>query len=360
MRPGGSITTILVIDDDPAARARVRDAAPADWLVLEAPDGLSGLDLARREGEHLRLVVLDIELPDMEGRLICLRLRDLSPALPILPFTGHADTAPVLAELACRTPVFKTAGDEELAEALIAAVREPPVPFAPGTTVSWMQAAGQSLEELIRAQRARVRVVVYAASPYHRGALARLLPTGVHVLDAAQLPAIERMLRSIDVLALVAHADDYAGVAPLAAEQRVPLVLVAADEAQALAARAAHVAAVLLEADEQIERRLAHALEQLAEGLTPEQPALVAGGRQAVRHVAPAHVVRRLAGTGLSARELDVLWLFAQGMTAEQAARLLRVERSTVQSHWKSAARKLGVRRAEVPAWLERRLADEG
>lgn len=354
------MTTILVIDDDPAARARVRDAAPAGWLVLEAPDGLTGLDLARREGGRLGLVVLDVGLPDMEGRLVCLRLRELSPALPILPFTGHEDTAPVLAELACRPPVFKTASAGELAEALVAALREPPLPFAPSTTVSWMQAAGQNIEELIRARRARARVAVYAASPYHRGALARLLPAGIHALDAAQLPAIERLLRSVDVLALLAHADDYAGVAPLAAEHRVPLVLVAADETQALAARAAHVAAVLLEADEQIERRLARALAQLAEGLAPEQPALAAEGREAVRHVAPAYAARRLAGAGISARELDVLWLLGQGMTTEQVARLLRIERSTVQSHWKSLARKLGVRRTDVPAWLEERMKDEG
>lgn len=353
------MTTILVIDDDPAARARVRDAAPADWEVLDAPDGLSGLDLARRERERLRLVVLDVELPDMEGRLVCLRLRDLSPSVPILPFTGHADTVPVLEEFGCRKPVFKTAGADELAQALIAAVREPPPPFAPSRAVSWMQTTGQSIEELIRKQRARMRVVVYAASQYHRGALMRLLPLGIHGLDAAQLPTIERMLRTVDVLALLAHAGDHAAVIPLAAEHRVPLILIAADQAQALAVRVAGVAAVLLEADGQIDLHLARALEQLANGLPPEQPELIATGARQTRHVVPAHVVQRLAGAGLSPRELDVLWLFARGATTEQAARLLHVEPSTVQSHWKSVARKLGVRRADAPAWLERRLEDE-
>lgn len=354
------MTTILVIDDDPAARARVRDAAPAGWRVLDAPDGISGLDLARREGERLRLVVLDIALPDMEGRLVCLRLRDLSPSVPILPFTGHEDTAPVLAELACRPPVFKTASHAELAQALRDAVSEPPLPFAPSTVISWMQSAGQGIEELVRRQRARLRVAVYAASPYHRGALARLLPPGVHGLDAAELHTIEGMLRSVEVLALLAHADDHAGVAPLAAAHRAPLILVAADEPQALAVRAAGAAMVLLEADAQLDQQLARALAQLALGLAPEQPALAAGGGRRPRHVVPAHAARQLAGAGVSARELDVLWLYAQGLTTEQAARLLQIEPSTVQSHWKSAARKLRLRRADVAAWVERRLGGAG
>lgn len=272
--------TVLVIDDDPESRARVRKAAPADWQVLEAPDGIIGLDLARQNPGQIGLVVLDVELPEMEGRVVCLRLRDISPSVPILPYTGYDNTVHVLAEFACRRPVLKTDSDAELTQAMIAAVQEPPLPFAPSPTVRWMQATGQRFEDLVRKQRVGMRVAVYAASEYHRGALMHLLPVGIYGLDAAQLSAIETILHGMEILALVAHADDYAGVVPLATEYRVPLILVAADQAQALAVRVANVATVLLASDSQIEHHLARALEQLALGLPPEQPEFTAPPRQ--------------------------------------------------------------------------------
>lgn len=39
------MTTVLIIDDDASARAYVRAAAPGNWTILEAGDGLGDLPL---------------------------------------------------------------------------------------------------------------------------------------------------------------------------------------------------------------------------------------------------------------------------------------------------------------------------
>src|SRR3712207_956676 len=87
--------TLLVIDDDPFVRIKVKLAAPPNCEVLSASDGLSGLDIARRQLAlgRLDLVVLDIQLPDLEGRHVCAQLRRLSERVQILPLTKMKSAA---------------------------------------------------------------------------------------------------------------------------------------------------------------------------------------------------------------------------------------------------------------------------
>src|SRR5262245_42866967 len=134
--------TLLVIDDDRACRASVRGAAEAlGWLVLEAADGLSGLDLARQYVNELDLVVLDIHMPQLDGYWTCLRLRELRPAqpFPILPFTGVVDAVPFLAELGCAPPLLKPASRERIQEALRAALGVAPGAPQPSALLRFTQ-----------------------------------------------------------------------------------------------------------------------------------------------------------------------------------------------------------------------------
>lgn len=347
------MTTVLVIDDDPAARVRIRQAAPPDWELLEAPDGLTGLEIARQECTRLQLVVLDMELPDMEGRFVCLGLREAMPSLSILPFTGYVDMVGILVEFACCAPVFKTASDEELSEALLAAVSAPPARFEPSEMIKVWQKMSRHYEELMRKQRVTLRVAVYAASPFHRAALMRLIAPGVHAMEATVLAALPKILGSTGVTALVSHANNFADVAPIAAESRVPLVLVAADKTQALAVSVAHVAAVLLEKDTQLATHLTETLERLALGLPVERHDVAGEAQQPNGHVVPPDFAQRLAPLKLRPRELDVVWLYYQGMRPEQAARVLGIEPSTVYTHWKNARVHVDAERSEVRQWVD-------
>lgn len=85
---------ILVVDDNPAALyATSRVLRSAGYEVLEASTGAAGLDAAPKAD----LVVLDINLPDMDGFEVCRRIRANAQTsrLPVLhlsaTFTNSAD-----------------------------------------------------------------------------------------------------------------------------------------------------------------------------------------------------------------------------------------------------------------------------
>lgn len=354
------VTSILVVDDDLAARERIRYTAPKDWEILEAPDGLTGLEIVRRECDRLRLVVLDMELPDMEGRFVCLRLRELTPSLPILPFTGYVDMVGVLAEFDCCSPVFKTATDEELSEALVAAVNTPPARFEANEMVRLAQKLCRHHEELMRKQRAKVRVAVYAARTFHRAALMRLVAPGVHAVETTIVAALPKLLGATGVTALVSHADNFADVVPVATECRVPLVLIASDQVQALAVSVPQVVAVLLESEPQLAAQLSQTLELLVLGLPVERQNFPVERRRSKGHVVPTAFAQRLASLKLRSRELDVVWLYYQGMEPDQAARVLGIEVSTVHTHWKNASEHVPVGRKEVRQWVDETFPEAG
>ena len=67
--------TVLVIDDDAAARYAVRKACHPDFYhVLEAEDAREGLHAARTQRPDL--IVLDLNLPDSHGEEILRELAD--------------------------------------------------------------------------------------------------------------------------------------------------------------------------------------------------------------------------------------------------------------------------------------------
>lgn len=65
---------ILIIEDNPLNMKLFRDLLRAQcYQVLEATDGLAGLDLARAEIPDL--ILLDVHLPDVSGLEIAMKLK---------------------------------------------------------------------------------------------------------------------------------------------------------------------------------------------------------------------------------------------------------------------------------------------
>jgi two-component system KDP operon response regulator KdpE len=86
---------LLVIDADPFLRARLSSFLQTNgFQILTAADGREGLRLAYEY--HPELVILSLALPDLDGRHMCARLRDLSD-LPILVLTNDAEEEAVVA-----------------------------------------------------------------------------------------------------------------------------------------------------------------------------------------------------------------------------------------------------------------------
>ena len=80
---------ILIADDSRTIRALVRRAlSAAGFDVTLACDGKEAVQLARRD--HPDLVILDIQMPEMDGYTACeeiLALNDRCPDLPIIFLT---------------------------------------------------------------------------------------------------------------------------------------------------------------------------------------------------------------------------------------------------------------------------------
>ena len=82
------IPRILVVDDESEFRNLVKRALPY-YLVLEADDGQSALDVVREE--QLNLVLTDIRMPNMDGFALLTNLRGQFPNLPVLAVSGCVD-----------------------------------------------------------------------------------------------------------------------------------------------------------------------------------------------------------------------------------------------------------------------------
>ncbi len=80
---------ILVVDDEPKAARLARDYLEKNgYRVVLAADGQSALTIARREKPDL--VVLDLMLPEVDGREVCRRLRRESD-VPIIMLTALSE-----------------------------------------------------------------------------------------------------------------------------------------------------------------------------------------------------------------------------------------------------------------------------
>jgi DNA-binding response OmpR family regulator len=91
-KPGGSMSVlkkILMVDDDADLREALADqlVMTEEFDVFEAGDGEGGL--ARARDEHYDLVLLDVGLPDMDGRELCRLMRKQGVKCPIIMLTGH-------------------------------------------------------------------------------------------------------------------------------------------------------------------------------------------------------------------------------------------------------------------------------
>jgi len=85
----GTLRKILMVDDDEDLREALADqlVLTDDFDVFEAGTGAEGLSRAKEA--LYDLVILDVGLPDMDGRELCRLMRKQGVKAPILMLTGH-------------------------------------------------------------------------------------------------------------------------------------------------------------------------------------------------------------------------------------------------------------------------------
>ncbi len=88
--------TLLIVEDEPALRRLVaRSLRSAGYRVLEATDGIEGLEVAEHEYGQLDLLITDLVMPRMGGTELAAKLQATLPELRVLFLSGHAEpTAP--------------------------------------------------------------------------------------------------------------------------------------------------------------------------------------------------------------------------------------------------------------------------
>jgi len=84
-----ALKKILMVDDDEDLREALADqlVLTDDFDVFEAGTGAEGLSRAKEA--LYDLVILDVGLPDMDGRELCRLMRKQGVKAPILMLTGH-------------------------------------------------------------------------------------------------------------------------------------------------------------------------------------------------------------------------------------------------------------------------------
>ncbi len=87
---------ILIVDDDEQLCASLTDqlALHEEFEALAVGNAAGGLDTAR--SEHLDMVILDVGLPDMDGREACKLLRRNGFKGPIVMLTGNDSDADMI------------------------------------------------------------------------------------------------------------------------------------------------------------------------------------------------------------------------------------------------------------------------
>jgi signal transduction histidine kinase/ligand-binding sensor domain-containing protein/DNA-binding response OmpR family regulator len=84
------VTTVLVVEDNPDLRAFIRMHLQARFRVVEAADGLKGLELARRIVPDL--VLSDVMMPGLDGYALCRALKQDAETdfIPVILLTARA------------------------------------------------------------------------------------------------------------------------------------------------------------------------------------------------------------------------------------------------------------------------------
>ena len=101
--------TVLIVDDHPSFRASARAILEADGfdVIGEAADGASALDAVRRLTPQI--VLLDVQLPDMDGFAIAstLTANGSAPAVVIVSSRDACDYGGLIAESGARGFIAK-------------------------------------------------------------------------------------------------------------------------------------------------------------------------------------------------------------------------------------------------------------
>ena len=91
---GAGGETILVVEDDPAVLDYVTEVLKdLNYQVLQAPEGNSAVKILESGAHNIDLLLTDVIMPGMSGRVVADQAKQLKPGIKILFMTGYSQNA---------------------------------------------------------------------------------------------------------------------------------------------------------------------------------------------------------------------------------------------------------------------------
>jgi two-component system cell cycle sensor histidine kinase/response regulator CckA len=116
-----AVATVLVVEDDEAVRAMLAlGLRQYGFAVRLAARGHEAIEIYRREKETISVVLMDVQMPDLDGPWTFIALRQINPQVRVCFMSGNTgdyDT-PVLMEMGAFCVLQKPFSLAELAAVL--------------------------------------------------------------------------------------------------------------------------------------------------------------------------------------------------------------------------------------------------
>ncbi|MBI2619614.1 MAG: PAS domain S-box protein [Ignavibacteriales bacterium] len=94
--PYGNGEVVMVVDDEPMLRELVADVlAGQGYKVVLAANGKEAVELYKQEQNRIRLVILDMIMPEMDGQATFQALKTLNPEIKVLISSGFSQDSSV-------------------------------------------------------------------------------------------------------------------------------------------------------------------------------------------------------------------------------------------------------------------------
>ncbi|NJO82023.1 MAG: response regulator [Blastochloris sp.] len=177
------MTCILVIDDQPHTASYIGGLVDPNWVVLSVNDGIAGIELVR-QNPQIDLVLLDIQMPELDGYATATQIRSFNRRVRIVPYTVvdpiHDDPhlPRYMCELGCAAVLPKGTNPVLIQERLVAALAEVPHMQESAVLTQVFRVTGAHYLQCVRAQRARQgAVLVYTSAITVQYGLKHLLET---------------------------------------------------------------------------------------------------------------------------------------------------------------------------------------
>jgi CheY-like chemotaxis protein len=90
--PKGTREMVMIVDDeDFVTMLAEKVLAGEGYRVVTAKDGFEAIDIYRKLGERISLIILDFTMPLMDGSDVFTELLDINPKVPVVLSSGFAE-----------------------------------------------------------------------------------------------------------------------------------------------------------------------------------------------------------------------------------------------------------------------------